>query len=73
MNDMNTWIYENTLNYRYPSFLLPRYKKGGRTNGTTRYTLDPDERIWVENNKAAHEAIAKLSDNTIKLLLRALK
>lgn len=49
------------------------YKKGGYLRGTTRYTMEPDERIWVENNKATHKAVAKLSDNTIKLLLRALK
>ena len=48
-------------------------KKGGRVNGTTRYTLEPDERIWIDNNKAAHAKIAKLNDNAIKLLLRALK
>ena len=48
-------------------------KKGGRVNGNTRYTLEPDERIWIENNKATHRAIGKLSDNTIKLLLKALK
>lgn len=49
------------------------YRKGGRVNGTTRYTLEPDERIWIDNNKAAHAKAAKLSDATIKLLLRALK
>lgn len=49
------------------------YRKGGRVNGTTRYTLEPDERIWIDNNKAAHAKAAKLSDTTIKLLLRALK
>ena len=48
-------------------------KKGGRVNGNTRYTLEPDERIWIDNNKAAHAKIAKLNDNAIKLLLRALK
>lgn len=48
-------------------------KKGGYLKGNTRYTMEPDERIWVENNKSTHKAIAKLSDNTIKLLLRALK
>ena len=78
---MNDWIYANALNYRYPDWLLGRnaptdankYKKGGRLNGTTRYKLEPDEQIWVDNNKATHAAIAKLSDNTIKLLLRSLK
>jgi hypothetical protein len=35
--------------------------------------MEPDERIWVDNNRAAHKAVAKLNDNVIKLLLRALK
>ena len=48
-------------------------KKGGRVNGTTRYKFEPDEQIWVDNNKAAHASVAKLSDEVIKLLLRALK
>jgi len=52
---------------------IDKMKKGGRVNGHTRYTLEPDERIWIENNKATHRAIGKLSDNTIKLLLKALK
>ena len=81
VNGMNTWLYQNGLNYSYPWWFTGwnspigknRYKKGGRINGTTRYRLEPDEQIWVDNNKAVHAAIAKLSDNTIKLLLRALK
>ena len=76
--NMQKWMYLNALNYRYPWILTGRtstvgYKKGGYLRGSTRYTMEPDERIWVENNKATHKAIAKLSDNTIKLLLRALK
>ena len=75
------WQRRNKLNYWYPKALfginssagIDRMKKGGRVNGNTRYTLEPDERIWIENNKATHRAIGKLSDNTIKLLLKALK
>ena len=72
------WRRNNVLNYRYPNWLLGNsstvgYKKGGYLRGSTRYTMEPDERIWVDNNKAAHKAIAKLNDNVIKLLLRALK
>lgn len=48
-------------------------RKGGTLRGSTRYTLEPDERIWIDNNRAAQKAAAKLSDNVIKLLLRALK
>ena len=83
INEMNKWMYENGLNYSYPRIITgwntpigingERFKKGGRLNGSTRYTLEPDERIWTDNNKATHAAIAKLSENTIKLLLRALK
>lgn len=53
--------------------LTTRYKKGGYLRGSTRYKNEPDEQIWIDNNKSTHKAIAKLSDNTIKLLLRALK
>lgn len=80
---MQEWMYGNALNYSYPSWLtgrtssvgvpLGRYKKGGYLRGSTRYRNEPDEQIWIDNNKATHKAIAKLSDNTIKLLLRALK
>lgn len=77
-NNIRAWMYENGLNYSYPTFLTGRqspigYKKGGYLRGSTRYTMEPDERIWVDNNKATHAAISKLSENTIKLLLRALK
>lgn len=80
---MQEWIYGNALNYSYPGFItgrtssvgvpLGRYKKGGSLRGSTRYKNEPDEQIWIDNNKATHKAIAKLGDNTIKLLLRALK
>lgn len=82
MNDsMLKWKYLNGLNYSYPSFMQGRYssigtpysKKGGRINGTTRYRNEPDEQIWIDNNKATQQAVAKLNDNIIKLLLRALK
>jgi hypothetical protein len=55
------------------NFPVMMNKKGGRVNGNTRYTLEPDERLLIDNNKAAHAKIAKLNDNAIKLLLRALK
>lgn len=63
------WLYGRTGGYHGPA----GFKKGGRVNGTTRYTLEPDERIWIDNNKAAHAKAAKLNDAAIKLLLRALK
>lgn len=47
-----------------------KYKKGGRVNGKTRYTLEPDERIWIDQNKAALKASSKLNDNIIKLFLK---
>lgn len=80
---MQEWMYGNALSYSYPGFItgrtssvgvpLARYKKGGYLRGSTRYKNEPDEQIWIDNNKATHKAIAKLNDNTIKLLLRALK
>ena len=78
-NNYLQWILSNTLNYGFYGGLNGKTspvgvnKKGGRITGKTRYTLEPDERIWIENNKAAHKAIAKLNDNAIKLILRALK
>jgi len=80
LNNQLQWNRDNALNYDY-GILTGRtsrvgnrtFKKGGRVNGTTRYTLDPDERIWVDNNKASHTGVAKLTDNVIKLILRALK
>ncbi len=77
-DNIRNWLYSHRLNYSYSPFWTGRRsplsaKKGGSLRGSTRYTMEPDERIWVENNKATHRAIAKLSENTIKLLLRALK
>ena len=63
------WLYGAWNGYNGPA----GYRKGGRVNGHTRYTLEPDERIWIDNNKAAHAKSAKLNDAAIKLLLRALK
>ena len=73
------WLYQNGTTFNY-DWLRGRtspetdaYKKGGALRGKTRYTMEPDERIWVDNNKAAHAAIAKLNESTIKMLLKALK
>ena len=78
--DQLEWQKTNALNYDYgwlsgkeSTVGNKKFKKGGRVNGTTRYTKDPDEQIWIDNNKASHNQSAKLSDHTIKLLLRALK
>lgn len=57
-----------------PTFsTIATQKKGGRLRGNTRYKNEPDEQVWIDSNKAVHAAVAKLQDNTIKLLLRALK
>lgn len=81
MENMRKWVAYNGLSGYTPSIIfgkkstvgVDKVKKGGRLNGKTRYTLEPDERVWIDNNKAAHNQIAKLSDATVKLLLRALK
>ena len=73
------WLRRNgtTFNYGWlngrTSPETDAYKKGGTLRGKTRYTMEPDERIWVDNNKAAHAAVAKLNESTIKMLLKALK
>lgn len=83
-NGLRRWMYDNSLNYSYSPLLTgytspigidrkSLFKKGGTVKGNTRYKYEPDEQIWIDNNKATHQAIAKLSENTIKLLLRALK
>ena len=59
--------------YNGPAGMNTTLRKGGRVNGTTRYTLEPDERIWIDNNRAVHKKSAKLTDAAIKLLLSALK
>jgi len=73
------WLRRNGTTFNY-GWLSGRtspetdaYKKGGTLRGKTRYTMEPDERIWVDNNKAAHAAVAKLNESTIKMLLKALK
>ena len=74
-----TWLYQNGVTFDLSGLAgrtSPKtdvYKKGGALRGKTRYTMEPDERIWVDNNKAAHAAVAKLSESTIKMLLKALK
>ena len=52
---------------------VDKKKKGGYLRGNTRYKNEPDEQVWIDSNKAVHAAVAKLQDNTIKLLLRALR
>ena len=69
----DTADYAKTSKLNFPFLYRQNAKKGGRLNGKTRYTLEPDERIWIDNNKAVHNYVAKLNDNAIKLLLRALK
>lgn len=78
--DVQKYIIKNELNTPIGGLAAKRskagvdgMKKGGRINGKTRYTKDPDEQIWMDNNKGAYNQIAKLSDSTIRLLLKALK
>ena len=48
-----------------------RYKKGGRV-GRNRYKNEPEEDVWINQNKAVHKAVAKLNDNIIKIFLKTL-
>lgn len=75
---MNSLLQDYRIRQRYnfPIFapdLVETEKKGGRLNGRTRYTLEPDERIWIENIKAQHKSVDKANEAAIKLLLKALK
>ena len=51
---------------------IPSVKKGGKI-GTNRYKNEPDEDIWINQNKATHKLVAKLNDNIIKTFLKTLK
>ena len=46
-------------------------KKGGRV-GRNRYKNEPEEDVWINQNKAVHKAVAKLNDNIIKIFLKTL-
>lgn len=50
-------------------------KSGGKISvkSKNRYKNEPWEDIWINSNKAAHSAAAKLSDNIIKTFLKTLK
>lgn len=50
-------------------------KSGGKISirSKNRYKNEPWEDIWINSNKAAHAAAAKLSDNIIKTFLKTLK
>lgn len=54
-------------------YAIPSSKKGGTLNGKTRYKHEPDEEIWINQNKSAHRAVAKFNDNIIKTFLKTLK
>lgn len=47
-------------------------KKGGRV-GRNRYKNEPEEDVWINQNKAVHKQVAKLNDNIIKIFLKTLK
>ena len=48
------------------------YKRGGRI-GRNRYKNEPEEDVWIEQNKAVHKQVAKFNDNIIKIFLKTLK
>ena len=47
-------------------------KKGGRV-GKNRYKNEPEEDVWIDQNRAVHKQVAKLSDDIIKIFLKTLK
>ena len=60
--------------YRY-RWLADYYKSGGTISTKTRnrYKNEPWEDIWINSNKSAHAAVAKLNDNIIRIFLKTLK
>lgn len=49
-----------------------RYMKSGGRVGRNRYKNEPEEDVWINQNKAVHKAVAKLNDNIIKIFLKTL-
>ena len=47
-------------------------KRGGNVS-KNRYKNEPEEDVWINQNKAVHKQVAKLNDNIIKLFLKTLK
>lgn len=47
-------------------------KKGGKV-GRNRYKNEPEEDVWINQNKAVHKQVAKFNDNIIKIFLKTLK
>ena len=63
-----SWLYRD----RYG---VPNKKSGGTLTikQRNRYKNEPSEDIWINQNKATHKLVAKLSDNIIKTFLKTLK
>lgn len=62
-----SWIFRNRE-------AVPK-KDGGKitTKQRNRYKNEPSEDIWINQNKATHQLVAKLNDNIVKAFLKTLK
>ena len=76
LNDKRIALYgKYNLNPTAQMLFRQRYgvlKKGGRV-GRNRYKNEPEEDVWINQNKAVHKQVAKLNDNIIKIFLKTLK
>jgi len=63
-----SWIYRNRE-------AVPQRKVGGKltVKQRNRYKNEPAEDIWINQNKATHDLVAKLNDNIVKTFLKTLK
>lgn len=53
-----------------PDDYLISYKKGGKTSTYSRYR-PANEEVWINQNKAANEAVKMLNQNILRLFLKA--
>lgn len=49
-----------------------RYLKNGGNVRRNRYKNEPEEDVWIDQNRAVHKAVAKLNDNIIRIFLKTL-
>ena len=60
-----------TLNPLAGTIYRSRMKRGGRLRN--RYKNEPEEDVWINQNKAVHKAVAQLNDDIVKIFLKTLK
>lgn len=68
--------YYNSL-FKRPQFNAETYtnvlsqRKGGKVSSHNRYPRPAHEEIWIQQNKAANEAVKSLNNNIVRLFIKA--